>query len=115
MQAYGNSALALLLCVGSNTIGIFTVPYLLRVILSSTSGVNLDAVALLTKLVITILVPLVIGKVLLELIPAVQRFVKEHKTLMKLLNNGSLVSIVWQSISRAQVWHWLRTCRVPVV
>ena len=89
--------------VGSNTIGIFTVPYFLRGILSSTSGISLDAVALLTQLVLTILVPLFIGKGLLELVPAVQRFVKKHKTLMKILNNGSLVSIVWQSISRAQV------------
>lgn len=103
VQAYGNSALALLLCVGSNTIGIFTVPYLLQGILSSTAGINLDAVELLVKLLITILLPLIIGKALLEFVPAVQRFVKEHKTLMKLLNNGSLVSIVWQSISRAQV------------
>lgn len=103
MQAYGNSALALLIVVGSNIIGIFTVPYFLRGILSSTAGINLDAVALLIQLVFTILVPLIIGKSLLELFPAVQQFVKEQKTLMKILNNGSLVSIVWQSISRAQV------------
>jgi predicted Na+-dependent transporter len=103
MQAYGNEALALLLTVGSNSMAIFTVPYVLRGILSSTAGVRLNAVELIINLVLTILVPLIIGKLLLEFIPAIQRFVKSHGILMKLLNNGSLVLIVWQSISREQV------------
>lgn len=102
MQAYGNFSLALLLCVGSNTIGIFTVPYLLRGMLSSTSGVKLNAVKLLVNLFICIFVPLVIGKALLS-IRQVEAFCKRHPTLLKLLNNGSLIAIVWQSISRAQV------------
>jgi solute carrier family 10 (sodium/bile acid cotransporter), member 7 len=101
LQAYGNSALALLLCVGSNTIGIVTVPYFLRAMLTG-SGAKLDAVALLLKLVVSVLVPLAIGKAILEAAPPVQRFTKRHKTLLKLLNNGSLISIVWQSISRDQ-------------
>lgn len=102
MQAYGNAALALLLCVGSNTIGIATIPFFLEAMLSSATDVDLDPVDLLVKLVIGILVPLSIGKLLLN-IPAVQRFTKNHKTLLKLLNNGSLIMVLWQSISRAQV------------
>lgn len=103
LQAYGNAALALLLCVGSNTIGIGTIPFLLEAILSSSTDVNLDAVDLLIKLVIGVLVPLAIGKLFL-LIPAVQQFTKNHKTLLKLLSNGSLIMVLWQSISRAEAW-----------
>lgn len=103
MQAYGNAALALLLCVGSNTIGIATIPFFLQAMLSSSTDVSLDAVDLLIKLVIGILVPLTIGKLLLN-IPAIQRFTKNQKTVLKLLNNGSLIMVLWQSISRAQVW-----------
>lgn len=101
-QAYGNGALALLLCVGSNTIGIATIPFFLKAMLSSSTSVSLNAVDLLIKLVIGILVPLAIGKLLLN-IPAVERFTKKHKTVLKLLNNGSLIMVLWQSISRAQV------------
>lgn len=71
--------------------------------LSSSTDVNLDAVDLLIKLVIGVLVPLAIGKLFL-LIPAVQQFTKNHKTLLKLLSNGSLIMVLWQSISRAEAW-----------
>lgn len=71
--------------------------------LSSSVDVKLDAVALLIKLVIGILVPLFIGKLLLSL-SAVKKFTTNHKTLLKMLSNGSLIMVLWQSISRAQVW-----------
>jgi predicted Na+-dependent transporter len=104
LQAYGNGSLALLLCVVGNSIGIFTVPYLLKFMLSS-GGVSLDAVKLLINLIICILVPLVIGKFLLEVSAGVKSVVGKFPTTLKLLNNGSLIAIVWQSVSRAQVRH----------
>eukprot|EP00892_Ulva_mutabilis_P004030 jgi/Ulvmu1/199/UM001_0203.1 len=99
--AYGNAALALLICIGTNTIGIATIPFYLSGMLSSSTSVKLDAVDLLIKLVIGILVPLGIGKAL-QTIAAVQRFVQDHKTLLMILNNGSLIMVLWQSISRSQ-------------
>jgi solute carrier family 10 (sodium/bile acid cotransporter), member 7 len=103
LQAYGNEALGLLLCVGSNLIGILTVPFYLKAILSSASDVRLDAIGLLIQLIICILVPLAIGKLLRDLVRPIKTFVTKHKTAFSLLNNGSLICIVWQSISRSQV------------
>lgn len=99
-QAKGNTALALLLTVGSNLLGsnphspsschdrstasaaapsptgltraryacgphtgVATVPFMLKLVLSSGGNVKLDAIALLIKLALTILAPLAIGKV----------------------------------------------------
>lgn len=49
----GNAALALLLTVGSNLLGILTVPFAVKLILDS-EDFNLDALSLLLKLLITI-------------------------------------------------------------
>ncbi|XRB19119.1 sodium/bile acid cotransporter [Pseudoscourfieldia marina] len=101
-QAKGNGALALLLTVGSNLLGIFTVPFALKIVLESrTSGVSIDAVALLTKLVVTILVPLLVGKALREQFEQVQTFIKTRKTELGLLNHTCLLLVVWQTMSRS--------------
>lgn len=106
VQAYGNAALALLLTSASNLIGIVSVPFLLKLIISS-SDISIDAVKLLLQLLLTILVPLVIGKLLQDFCEPVRTFVRAHKTTFSLISNGSLVFIVWQTISRAQVRHYL--------
>ena len=60
-QAGGNGALALILTVSTNMIGIFTVPWILKAALT-VADVSLDSIKLLTKLCLTLLVPLIIGK-----------------------------------------------------
>ena len=63
MQAVGgNTALALLLTVGSNLLGIFTMPFVLSAVLGAVSGsVKIAPKPLLQSLIKTILVPLLIG------------------------------------------------------
>ncbi len=63
MQAVGgNAALALLLTVGTNLAGIFTMPFMLCWLLDTgSSSVALSPGPLLQSLVKTILVPLLIG------------------------------------------------------
>ena len=102
VQARGNAALALMLTVVTNLVGIFTVPFILKGMLGG-SSVSLDAVTLLVKLLITILAPLSIGKAVREIVPKVPAFVTRHKTALSLLSNGSLIMIVWMTISDAQV------------
>ena len=66
----GNAALALLLTVGTNLAGIFTMPFLLCALLDTgTSSVALSPGPLLQSLVKTILVPLLIGGGARALIP----------------------------------------------
>mmetsp|Transcript_29402 Transcript_29402/g.40604 ORF Transcript_29402/g.40604 Transcript_29402/m.40604 type:complete len:368 (+) Transcript_29402:174-1277(+) len=83
-NAKGNTVLALFLTVGSNMLGVVTVPFVLRLVMSN-ADVTLDAVALLIKLLLTIFLPLCIGK--------------KHKVSLGIVNNGSLVLIVWQTCS----------------
>ena len=47
-----------------------TVPFMLKLVLSSGGNVKLDAIALLIKLALTILAPLAIGKVGFVCLPA---------------------------------------------
>ena len=63
MQARGNEALALLLTVASSLGGIVSVPVVLKAMPATE---QLDAVSLLVKLVLTVLVPLLLGKLARE-------------------------------------------------
>ncbi len=62
-QAGGNTALALMLLVLTNILAVFTVPFLFRAVLSSRAdSVTISSTNLLLNLVITILIPAIIGK-----------------------------------------------------
>jgi predicted Na+-dependent transporter len=103
MQAHGNAALALMLCAISNLLGIVTVPFFLKAVISSASSVSLNAVSLLVNLVLTIAFPLVLGKLIQSFVPCVKELATKNKVILGLISNGSLVVITWQTISRAQV------------
>ena len=77
-SAKGSFALALLLTVTSNLIGIFTAPYFLSLLLS-VADVSIDPSKLLAKLMLMILLPLSIGKALREKSAKCLNFVKQHK------------------------------------
>ena len=102
MQARGNAALALMLCVVSNLLGIVLVPFWLKGMLSG-SNTSIDAVSLLIKLAITILAPLLVGKAIQTFITGIKGLVKQHKLALQIISNASLAIIVWQTISDAQV------------
>jgi solute carrier family 10 (sodium/bile acid cotransporter), member 7 len=91
-----------MLTVVSNLTGIVSTPFLLKAILNA-GRAQLDPVDLLIKLVFTILLPLVIGKALNALIPALKKCVGRHKTVLNLISTASLTLIVWQTISSSAV------------
>lgn len=91
-----------MLTVASNLVGIVSTPFLLKAIFDS-SNASLDAVDLLIKLLLTILLPLAVGKALQTFVPRIKPQIKKHKTLLSLISNGSLILIVWQTISGSQV------------
>lgn len=101
-QARGNTALALMMTVTSNMLGIVTTPYAVSLLLSAGVEVKLDSIQLLVKLVLTILVPMMVGKTLRELSSHLQTFATSHKVMLGLINNGSLICVVWQTLSRSQ-------------
>ena len=97
----GNSALALLLTVSTNLLGIVTVPFMLQFIFGSSTEVSIDAQNLLIKLLLTILLPLAVGKLVRDLAKPVETFMKANKKRMSMLNNACLAAVVWQTISRS--------------
>lgn len=78
-SAHGNAALALMLTVCSNLIGVATTPFMLRLVLSTASNVSLDPVELLVKLLLTVLLPLVVGKAVRGLHESVRDWVLNYK------------------------------------
>ena len=107
-NAKGNVALALMLTVTTNLIGVFTVPFYFNAVVSAgpslgatgaTSGMASNAVKLLVKLIFTILIPICCGKIARETFAAVARFATTYKAELTLVNNSCLIVIVWMSIS----------------
>jgi sodium/bile acid cotransporter 7 len=104
-QAGGNTALALMLTVTTNIVGVFTTPLMLALVLTAggvsadTGSIRFDTAQLILKLFLTILVPTLVGKVVRESHRSVAPWVTAHKLPLSLTNNGLLIAIVWMTIS----------------
>lgn len=101
-SAHGNAALALMLTVCSNLLGVATTPFMLRTVLQSARDVRLDAVDLLTRLLLTVLMPLVVGKAIRALHESIRQWVKRNKTYLGLTSNAALALIVWMNLSASR-------------
>ena len=97
-QARGNVALALLLTVLTNTVGIFTVPFVLAWLLREVGAVELSATELLVKLCFTMLLPLSIGRYLSRFIKSWLDSNRKHVTMV---SNLALISIPWMKFSQS--------------
>ena len=100
--AGGNFALALMLTVVSNLLGVATAPFLLSLLLS-VSGITIDALPLLGSLVLTLLLPLLIGKACRELFASrVLPLLKRRKQLISNVANACLITIPWMKLSASR-------------
>ncbi|KAJ1485687.1 SBF-like CPA transporter family-domain-containing protein [Baffinella frigidus] len=100
-QAGGNFAMALLLTVSSNVLGIFTSPVLLY-LFADLGGVSFPVGTLLWKLGLTVFVPLVVGKLLRELPVgefAIRKTVDANNKKITLLANFLLLMVPWMKFS----------------
>lgn len=91
--------------MATNLLGIVTVPYEFRLVLRSvptTTVVSVDPQNLVVKLLLTVLVPSVIGKLARDLSKTVCSFVTKHKTALSLFSTLNLAAIVWQTLSGAR-------------
>ena len=97
-QARGNVALALLLTVSTNLLGIFTVPFVLAHLLGALGKVELSALDLLVKLCLTILLPLSAGR-------CARRYVAtwagRNRTRITSISNLALISVPWMKFSES--------------
>lgn len=107
-EAHGNVALALFLSSTTNVIGTLTCPFFVAAILKDALGEGADIdsssafspVKLLVNLLLSILLPLIVGK-LCRFIPRVVPLVNKHKTFLKLTSAALLISVPYMSVSEA--------------
>ena len=97
-QARGNVALALLLTVSTNLLGIFTVPFVLAHLLGALGKVELSAFDLLVKLCLTILLPLSAGRCARRYVVT---WVGRNRTRITSISNLALISVPWIKFSES--------------
>ncbi|XP_062506094.1 uncharacterized protein LOC134182681 [Corticium candelabrum] len=100
-QLNGNSALAVLLTVVTNTLSVFTMSPLLSLLASFNSDGSLSIGSVVLKLLLTVLVPIIVGKAF-RLVQRVRQVVTRFDTLLKFVSMSLLILIPWMKISNAK-------------
>ncbi|CAI8602052.1 unnamed protein product [Vicia faba] len=100
--AGGNAALALAMTVISNLLGILIVPYSITKFVASGVGVTLPTKQLFKSLVLTILIPLILGKVLRESFKGVADFVDRNRKLFSGISAFFLSLVPWTQVSKSR-------------
>ncbi|KAI8463222.1 MAG: SBF-like CPA transporter family-domain-containing protein [Monoraphidium minutum] len=105
-SAKGNVALAILLTVATNVLGVIAIPGWLQATLRVGQGgvedVTISFLDIFVKLLLSFFVPTAIGKALRELCPPARRFATAHKTGLSVLSNTNLALLIWQTLSSAR-------------
>eukprot|EP00976_Prorocentrum_cordatum_P079422 1183539-Prorocentrum_minimum.AAC.7 len=97
--AGGNTALALGLTVGTNMLGIFTMPFVIAAVLGSGAGVNIDPAPFMANLAKTILAPVLIGALVRRQLPALREWVDGHKKAVSMATSTLLITVPWAQSS----------------
>ncbi|XP_042017375.1 probable sodium/metabolite cotransporter BASS4, chloroplastic isoform X3 [Salvia splendens] len=100
--AGGNSALALAMTLVSNLLGILIIPYAISKLIATGVGVAIPTEKLLKSLVLTLLVPLILGKVARELSKGIADFVDGNRKLLAAISAIFLSSAPWIQVSRSR-------------
>ena len=97
-QARGNTGLSLLLTLVTNLAGIFTVPFVLAVLLGTLGKVELSAGDLLAKLCLSILLPLAAGKIARGYVAT---WAGANRKKLTTASNLALIVIPWMKFSES--------------
>ncbi|KAL9253894.1 putative sodium/metabolite cotransporter BASS4, chloroplastic [Drosera capensis] len=100
--AGGNSALALAMTVTSNLLGILVVPFSISKFVAGGVGISVPAKQLCKSLVLTLLIPLILGKVVRESFQGVAAFVDQNRKLMSMINSMFLSLVPWIQVSKSR-------------
>lgn len=101
-QIHGNVTLALVLVVSSCVISILTEPIMIKIIFKlSNFKMEFDVISLLIKLFLTILLPLLFGKLMTVISPWFKRLVEKYKTLSKYCSSFIMLLTPWMNLSES--------------
>ncbi|XP_042393182.1 probable sodium/metabolite cotransporter BASS4, chloroplastic [Zingiber officinale] len=98
----GNTALALAMTVLSNLLGILIVPFSLSKLIGAGTGVSVPTEQLFKSLVMTLLVPLILGKVLRDSSESMAEFVDRNRQSLSMLSAVLLSLVPWMQVSRSR-------------
>jgi sodium/bile acid cotransporter 7 len=98
-QVGGNTALALLLLLMTNVLGVFTLPYAIQAVFGVSGAAAIDPAPLVHALAHTMLAPLFLGIVIRAFIPGMWRLLDAARPVSRLLQQACLVATPWMSIS----------------
>ncbi|GAB4855162.1 Probable sodium/metabolite cotransporter bass4, chloroplastic, variant 3 [Ancistrocladus abbreviatus] len=100
--AGGNSALALAMTVISNLLGILVVPFSISKFIADGVGVSVPTKQLFRSLVLTLLIPLVLGKVFRESSRGLADFVDQNRKLLSHISAIFLSLVPWIQVSKSR-------------
>ena len=92
--AKGNQALSLFLTLFTNLMAIVTVPYGLKLILAGSKAVSVNPIRLVISLLVTVLLPSIIGLLFCYYIKGLATTVKRHKVKLTLFSHTNLAMII---------------------
>ncbi|KAI8563452.1 hypothetical protein RHMOL_Rhmol03G0112100 [Rhododendron molle] len=100
--AGGNSALALAMTLVSSLLGILVVPFSISMFIANGVGVSVPTEQLLRSLILTLLVPLLVGKVFRETFKGLAVFIDQNRKLLSMISALLLGLVPWIQVSRSR-------------
>ncbi len=92
----GNIPLSLFICVLGNFIGIFTIPFSLKLLVEAGDNVNLPVLGMLFNLVTTVLVPIVLGYLVRS---PLKGFRSRHKLAFSVFQQCMVLLIIFNAVA----------------
>lgn len=100
--AGGNGALALAMTVISNMLGILIIPFSISKFIADGVGVSVPTKQLFRSLVLSLLIPLILGKVIRESFEGMAVFVDKNRKLFSKISALFLSLVPWIQVSRSR-------------
>jgi solute carrier family 10 (sodium/bile acid cotransporter), member 7 len=92
----GNVPLSLFICVLGNFIGVFTIPFSLKLLVEAGGNIDLPLLDMLSKLVVTVLVPIVLGNLVQSPLKA---FRSRYKPAFSVFQQCIVLLIIFNAVS----------------
>lgn len=96
--ALGNVPLSLFICILGNCLAIFTIPFSLGFLLDTTEGIDLPVMHMLINLLLTVLLPTLIGQVL-RLNSRIREQIVVYKKQSSIFSQGIVLLIIFNAVS----------------
>jgi sodium/bile acid cotransporter 7 len=95
-MAKGNIPLSLFICVLCNAVAIFSIPPLMSIFVSIAKPIELPVWKMMMSLIVTVLIPTIIGQILQG---RMQKVIKAHKKKISIFNQSVVLLIIFNAVA----------------